>query len=211
MSAAPKSRETLAWCERAAVIPVLRIDDVESGVEIARALFEGGLPIIEITFRTAAAPAALAACARALPRAIFAAGSVRRPQQLRVAKDAGARFAVSPGWREDLSLADILPLLPGAATASDLLRADSDGFSFVKFFPAAAAGGVAALRAFAGPFADFRFCPTGGITAQNAVDYLSLPNVVCVGGSWLVDAGDSPTAIFEKAAAAAKLGAMIKQ
>ena len=117
MSAAPKSRETLAWCEQAAVIPVLRIDDVESGVEIARALFEGGLPIIEITFRTAAAPAALAACARALPLAIFAAGSVRRPQQLRVAKDAGARFAVSPGWREDLSQADILPLLPGAATA----------------------------------------------------------------------------------------------
>lgn len=207
MSAAPKSRETLAWCERATVIPVLHFADVESGVEIARALFEGGLPVLEIAFRSEAAPAALAACARALPQAIFAAGSMRDAAQLRVAKDAGARFAVSPGAREDLLRADILPLLPGAATASDLLLADSCGFSFVKFFPAESAGGIAALRAFAGPFADFRFCPTGGVSRQNAAEYLALPNVVCVGGSWLFESGDSPSAAFAKAAAAAKLGA----
>ena len=199
------SEKVLEFCRRAPVIPVLTVRDVDSAVETARALTEGGLPVLEITLRTPQALAAMEAVGREIPQAIVAAGSVRSKQQLQEAKDAGAHFAVSPGATDELLSANILPLLPGAATASEMMRLDNLGFSFIKFFPAAACGGIAALKSFAGPLPHLQFCPTGGITFAAAADYLALPNVVCVGGSWLVEDGDSPADIHMKAQAAAQM------
>ena len=201
----PMSEKALEFCRRAPVIPVLTARDVDSAVETARALTEGGLPVLEITLRTPQALAAMEAVGREIPQAIVAAGSVRSKQQLQEAKDAGAHFAVSPGATDELLSADILPLLPGAATASEMMRLDNLGFSFIKFFPAAACGGIAALKSFAGPLPHLQFCPTGGITFAAAADYLALPNVVCIGGSWLAEDGDSPADIHMKAQAAAQM------
>lgn len=190
------------------VIPVLQIRDAGKAVDIARALCEGGLSVVEITFRTPDAEKAVAAVARELPQITVAAGSIKNTLQMQTAKDAGAHFAVSPGAPDELlDAADMLPLLPGAATASEIMRLLSRGFSFIKFFPAASSGGVASLKSFYGPLPEAVFCPTGGITAKTAADYLALPNVQCVGGSWLAAEGDSPVAIHEKAKQAAWMAA----
>lgn len=169
------------------VIPVLTIARAEDAVPLAQALVEGGLPVLEVTLRTEAALDAISAIARSVPGAVTGAGTVLAAADLRNAREAGAKFAVSPGLTERLlSEASTFPLLPGVATASDIMRGREFGLRHFKFFPAESSGGTAALKAFAGPFSDVRFCPTGGITAQTAPSYLALKNVMCVGGSWMV-------------------------
>ncbi len=175
----------------APVIPVITLDDPATGVALAGALARGGIGLAELTLRTPAALAVIEAIARQLPEFIIGVGTVRTPQQLRAAIDAGARFAVSPGSTAPLleaGLAVRIPFLPAVATASELMRAADAGYSHLKFFPAVAAGGTAVLRSFAAPFPEVRFCPTGGITPESAPDYLRLSNVACVGGSWLTPA-----------------------
>lgn len=171
------------------VIPVLTIDDVAYAVPLARALVAGGLPAIEITLRTKPALAAIEAVAREVEGAIVGAGTVLNREQLRDAQRAGATFAVSPGatpaLREAADVAD-MGLLPGVATASEAMVAQEAGYRFLKFFPAEASGGIHFLKSIYGPLPDLRFCPTGGIDAAKARDYLALPNVLCVGGSWVV-------------------------
>ncbi|HST37665.1 MAG TPA: bifunctional 4-hydroxy-2-oxoglutarate aldolase/2-dehydro-3-deoxy-phosphogluconate aldolase [Allosphingosinicella sp.] len=193
----------------APVIPVLVIERVEDAVPIAEALVAGGLPVLEVTLRTHAALGAIQAM-RAVPGAIVGAGTVLSPDQFRYAADAGARFAVSPGLTRPLAEAarDVhLPWLPGVATASEVMRALDLGFTRLKFFPAMAAGGLPALKALSAVFGDIRFCPTGGITQDNAADWLAFPSVACVGGSWLVpsDRPVDPKAIKVRAKAAAAL------
>ena len=181
------------------VVPVLTIARVEQAVPLARALAEGGLTHLEVTLRTDCALAAIEAIAARVPEAVPGVGTVLRPQQLGEARSAGARFAVSPGLTP--ALAEVaratpdLPLLPGVATASEAMVAAGHGFEHVKFFPAGVIGGQAALKALAAPLPDIRFCPTGGVDLSNAGGYLALPNVFCVGGSWvapadLVEKGD---------------------
>lgn len=174
---------------RAPVIPVVTIADPAAAVPLARALLEGGLPVIEVTLRTPAALEALSRIAQELPDALPGAGTICDPEQYRQARTAGARFAVSPGLTPALFEAGRtgeVPLLPGVATASEIMAAREAGYRLLKFFPAEPAGGAAALKAFAGPFPDVRFCPTGGITLASAPGYLALSNVLCVGGSWMV-------------------------
>ena len=173
------------------VIPVIVIDRVEHAVPMARALLEGGVRVLEVTLRTASALAAIEAIARAVPEAIVGAGTLRSAADARAAHAAGARFAVSPGYSAAVAVACRelgLPLLPGVATASEVMQAADDGFRFLKFFPASAAGGAAMLKAWASPFADIAFCPTGGIAVDTAPEWLALPNVKVVGGSWLTPA-----------------------
>jgi len=176
----------------APVIPVIVLNDVAHAVPLARALLAGGIRMLEVTLRTAQALACIEAIAREVPDAVVGAGTVRSRADALAAANAGARFAVSPGYTTCVGQAcgDAgLALLPGVASSSDIMRAQEDGLSELKFFPAVQAGGVAMLKAWSGPFFDLRFCPTGGVTLQNAPDFLALPNVVCVGGSWLVPAG----------------------
>jgi 2-dehydro-3-deoxyphosphogluconate aldolase/(4S)-4-hydroxy-2-oxoglutarate aldolase len=173
------------------VIPVIVIDSVDDAVPLARALVEGGVRVLEVTLRTPAALACMEAMARAVPEAIVGAGTVRTAADARAARDAGCAFAVSPGYTREVAQACReagLPLLPGVATASEVMAASADGHSFLKFFPAVAAGGIAMLKALAGPFPDVVFCPTGGITLQTAPQFLALPNVKVCGGSWLTPA-----------------------
>jgi 2-dehydro-3-deoxyphosphogluconate aldolase/(4S)-4-hydroxy-2-oxoglutarate aldolase len=175
----------------APVIPVIVLDDVAQAVPLARALVEGGIRMLEVTLRTPAALRCIEAIAAQVPGAVPGAGTVRSADDARDAAAAGARFAVSPGYTSAIGAAcreHGLPLLPGVATGSEILLAQQDGWRELKFFPAVPAGGAAMLKAFAGPFHDVRFCPTGGITAANAKEFLALPNVVCVGGSWLTPA-----------------------
>ena len=170
------------------VIPVVVIARAEHAVPMARALLAGGVRVLEVTLRSEAALAAIAAIARAVPQAIVGAGTVRSAADAHAAHGAGARFAVSPGWSASVAAAcrDLqLALLPGVASASEVMAAADHGHRLLKFFPAAAAGGPALLKAWAGPFADIAFCPTGGITAASAPEYLALANVRVVGGSWL--------------------------
>ncbi len=172
----------------APVIPVLTIERVADAAPLARALVKGGLPVLEVTFRTPVAVAALAEIVREVPEAIVGAGTVLDATQLRQAIAAGARFAVSPGWTPALAEAmqtSDLPFLPGVQTVSEALAARDRGFEVLKFFPADAAGGTAWLKAVAAPLAGLRFCPTGGIGLETAPAYLALPNVACVGGSWV--------------------------
>ena len=184
-------------CNAAPVIPVLTIDRVEDAQPLARALVAGGLPALEITLRTAAAMEAIAAVAE-VEGAMAGVGTLLTAAQIRGAKSAGATFGVSPGATETLiqTARDYnLPLLPGAATATEAMRLLEQGFVFQKFFPAEAAGGAPALGSMAGPLPQITFCPTGGVTPKNAKTYLALPNTRCVGGSWiapkaLIDAGD---------------------
>jgi 2-dehydro-3-deoxyphosphogluconate aldolase/(4S)-4-hydroxy-2-oxoglutarate aldolase len=171
---------------RAPVIPVLTIVRIGDAVPLARALCKGGLTVLEVTLRTDTALEAITTIAREVPDAVVGAGTVLAPSDIYRAREAGARFAVSPGLTDSLARATALPLLPGVATASEIMRGKEWGFTHFKFFPTESSGGVAALKSFAGPFANIRFCPTGGITAQTAPDYLALPNVLCVGGSWMV-------------------------
>lgn len=187
----PGPLDLLDLARRGPVVPVIVVDRVEQAVPMARALVEGGVTALEVTLRTPAGLAAIAAIAAAVPEAIVGAGTVRTPADAHAAHAAGARFAVSPGWLASVGAACRtlgLPLLPGVATASEVMRAADDGCRFLKFFPAAAAGGIATLKAWASPFADVVFCPTGGITAATAPDYLALANVAMVGGSWLTPA-----------------------
>lgn len=173
------------------VIAVLTIERAADAVPLAHALLAGGVKALEVTLRTPEALAAIAAIAREAPEAVVGAGTVLGPQDLDRAQAAGARFAVSPGLTEPLikaAASSALPLLPGIASASELMRGLDAGLDHFKFFPAEAAGGTALLKALYGPFAQCRFCPTGGITTGNARAYLSLPNVVCVGGGWLAPA-----------------------
>lgn len=175
------------------VIPVITIDRLQDAVPLARALVEGGVRLLEITLRTAHGLAAAEAITRFVPDAIVGIGTVLTPQDLARAIAAGARFALSPGATPDLLDAAAeapIPFLPGIATASELMQAIQRGFTVAKFFPASTAGGIPGLRALAGPFPAARFCPTGGISAANAAEWLNEPNVVAVGGSWLTPPAD---------------------
>ena len=170
------------------VIPVLKIANVAHAVPLARALARGGLPMIEITLRTADALEAIRRVAAEVEEAIVGAGTILNAHQFDEAASAGSKFIVSPGITRDLlaaASASAVPLLPGAITPGEIMAAREAGLSFLKFFPAEQAGGVAFLKALASPIADVRFCPTGGVNVRNAADYLSLSNVACVGGSWV--------------------------
>lgn len=182
------SREVM---RNAPVIPVIVLHDKAHAVPLARALVEGGIRILEVTLRTPHAIACIEAIAREVPEAVIGAGTVRSAADARAVADAGARFVVSPGYTFALGQAcrDVgLPLLPGVATGSEIMMAQEDGLTEVKFFPAMQAGGVGMLKAWHGPFSEMTFCPTGGINAANSAEFLSLPNVACVGGSWLTPA-----------------------
>jgi 2-dehydro-3-deoxyphosphogluconate aldolase / (4S)-4-hydroxy-2-oxoglutarate aldolase len=173
------------------VIPVLVIERLEDAVPMAQAMLRGGVSVLEVTLRTPAALEVIELLAREVPQAVIAAGTINNPKQWEAAAKAGAHLGVSPGLSPAMLEAAqhmALPLLPGVATASELMTAMDAGFERFKFFPAQQAGGVGMLKAFMGPFASAMFCPTGGITPSNAPDYLALPNVACVGGSWLVPA-----------------------
>lgn len=172
----------------APVIPVIVLEEIAHAVPLARALVKGGIRMLEVTLRTPVALACLEAIAKEVPEAVAGAGTVRSAEDARCAASAGARFAVSPGYTQAIGVAcrDLgLPLLPGVSTPSDILRAQEDGYAELKFFPAVPSGGVGMLKAWHGPFPEVRFCPTGGVTAANAGEFLAQPNVVCVGGSWL--------------------------
>ncbi|MGA0602660.1 bifunctional 4-hydroxy-2-oxoglutarate aldolase/2-dehydro-3-deoxy-phosphogluconate aldolase [Caulobacter sp. KR2-114] len=183
------------------VMPVVTIADAAHAVPMARALLAGGLKTIEITLRTPAALAAVSAIARDVPDLVIGVGTVLTAHDLKAAAEAGAAFAISPGSTPELMDAarhGPIPYLPAIATAGELMAGLDRGYTAFKFFPAAAAGGVAALKAFGGPFPGVRFCPTGGISLATAPDYLALPNVLCVGGSWIapeaaIEAGDTAT------------------
>lgn len=173
------------------VIPVIVLHRVDDAVPLARALLAGGVKVLEVTLRTPVALRCIEAIAAAVPEALVGAGTVRSVADARDALAAGARFAVSPGYTREVgeACADLrLPLLPGVATASEVMQAQAGGHHFVKFFPATAAGGIPMLKALAGPFPDVAFCPTGGITPQTAPQFLALPNVPVCGGSWLTPA-----------------------
>lgn len=195
---------------RSPVMPVIVIDRLDDAVPLARALVAGGIDVLEVTLRTPAALEALRAMAAAVPEAVVGAGTVTRADQIAQCRAAGARFAVSPGLTPDLANAariDGLALLPGVMTPSEVMVARDGGFTELKLFPAEPAGGVAMLKALSGPLPEVMFCPTGGINAGSAASYLALPNVACVGGSWLtppelVRAGDwaAITALARKAA-----------
>ena len=183
--------ESYVFVKRAPVIPVMVIDDVAQAVPMARALVAGGLTALEITLRTDCALDAIRAIADEVDGADIGAGTVCNARQLSGAVAAGARFIVSPGSSDALFGAarelDV-PLLPGAVTASEVMRVREAGFPVVKFFPAATSGGAAAIKAFQGPFGDMLFVPTGGINLANVQDYLCLDNVPAVGGSWIMPA-----------------------
>lgn len=184
------SSELAGILSLAPVIPVIIIENADDAAFAAQALVRGGLRAIEVTLRTEAALAAIAAMSR-VEGAIVGAGTVLNSDQLAAARQAGARFAVSPGATDTLlGAADRLgmPFLPGVATASEAMALIERGYRFAKFFPAEAAGGAATLKAFASPLPQLKFCPTGGISLDNARSYLALPNVVCVGGSWIASA-----------------------
>ncbi|MAZ19391.1 MAG: keto-deoxy-phosphogluconate aldolase [Ahrensia sp.] len=170
------------------VIPVIVLDDAKDAVPLAKALVAGGLPAIEITLRTDAALESIRRGAAEVPEALVGAGTILNAAQFDEAVAAGSKFIVSPGLTPELVEAangSPVPLLPGAVTSSEIMAALEDGYSLLKFFPAEQAGGAAYLKSLSSPFGAVRFCPTGGVSAKNAPDYLSLPNVLCVGGSWV--------------------------
>jgi 2-dehydro-3-deoxyphosphogluconate aldolase/(4S)-4-hydroxy-2-oxoglutarate aldolase len=196
----------------APVVPVITIDDAAHAVPLARALVAGGLPAIEITLRTNAAVEAARAIMAEVPEAVVGIGTVLTPGDLERASALGAQFAVSPGVTSDLLTAAAMtsmPFAPGIQTPSDLIACVSRGFDIVKFFPAVPAGGLPALNALSGPFPQVRYCPTGGIGAANAAEWLAHPKVVAVGGSWIAPASDITTGgwqqIEQRARAAATL------
>ncbi|MDB5460863.1 MAG: 4-hydroxy-2-oxoglutarate aldolase/2-deydro-3-deoxyphosphogluconate aldolase [Caulobacteraceae bacterium] len=204
------NQDLRAYLSLSPVVPVLTIHRVEDAEPLARALLAGGLKVLEVTLRTAAALEAMHCIAAEVPEAILAAGTVLSAKDLKRSAKAGARFAFSPGLADFMLEEGPIPILPGVATASEVMRAAEAGLSTFKFFPAVPAGGVGALKALHGPFADVAFCPTGGIDAGNAADFLALSNVLCVGGSWVapakaVEAGDwAAIEALARAAAALK-------
>lgn len=171
------------------VVPVIVIKDLADAVPMAKALLAGGIKVLEVTLRTPVAMDAIRLLAEQVPDAIVGAGTVTTPAQLQQCIDAGAKFAISPGLTRELLQAGKdapIPLIPGIASISELMEGTGLGYTHFKFFPAEAAGGVKTLKSIHGPFADIRFCPTGGINEKNFKEYLALPNVKCVGGSWIV-------------------------
>jgi 2-dehydro-3-deoxyphosphogluconate aldolase/(4S)-4-hydroxy-2-oxoglutarate aldolase len=193
------------------VIPVIVLDDVAQAVPLARALVAGGVRVLEVTLRTAAGLPSIRAIARDVPDAIVGVGTITQPEEFAAAQEAGARFAVTPGLTPALIAAakqSTLPLLPGVMTPSEVIAARAAGFFHLKLFPARQAGGIPMLNALYGPFPDTVFCPTGGVTIETAPDFLALPNVACVGGSWLTPPAamaandwDTITALASRAAA----------
>ncbi|MCB2110378.1 MAG: bifunctional 4-hydroxy-2-oxoglutarate aldolase/2-dehydro-3-deoxy-phosphogluconate aldolase [Defluviimonas sp.] len=192
MTPAEQSRHAADICALAPVIPVLVVEDAASAADLASALVRGGLPALEVTLRTPAALDAIRAMA-AVEGGIVGAGTLLTPADVKAARDAGARFGVSPGATERLldacAEAD-LPLLPGAATATEVMMLLEKGYTVQKFFPAEASGGAPALAAIGAPIPQVRFCPTGGVGPKNVADYLRLANVLCVGGSWVAPKAD---------------------
>ena len=205
------SRYTKSMCAKAPIIPVLVVRDVAHARPLAEALIAGGLPVLEVTLRTPAALEVIAAMAE-VKGGIVGAGTLLRPEDVTAAKKAGALFGVSPGATDRLLQAaeeQDLPMLPGAATATEAMALLERGYDMLKFFPAEAAGGAPALKSLASPLSQISFCPTGGVSPDNAMGYLKLPNVVCAGGSWvapddLVQAGNWDK-ITELARAASQL------
>jgi 2-dehydro-3-deoxyphosphogluconate aldolase/(4S)-4-hydroxy-2-oxoglutarate aldolase len=184
-------KNTLELAAYGPVIPVIVLQRVQDAVPLAQALVAGGVRVLEVTLRTPVALECIEAIARAVPQAIVGAGTIRSAADAHAAKSAGSAFGVSPGYTSAVGAAcrDVgLPLLPGVATAGEVMAAMADGLDFLKFFPATAAGGIPMLKALAGPFPDVAFCPTGGITLQTAPQFLALPNVKVCGGSWLTPA-----------------------
>ena len=187
-STTSKTKQLLALLDGQPVVPVLKIERVADAVPLVRALAKGGLRLVEITLRTPAALAAIRRASGEVEEAVVGAGTILSALQFEEAAQAGSRFIVSPGLTREVAKAaeaSAVPLLPGAVTPSEIMAAAELGLDFLKFFPAEQAGGAAYLKSLASPFAGIRFCPTGGIGAENAPAYLSLPNVVCVGGSWI--------------------------
>lgn len=181
------SRRTEEICRRAPIVPVLVVEDVAHARPLAEALVAGGLPALEVTLRTPAALDVIAEMAK-VPGGVVGAGTLLTPDDVAAAKAAGAQFGVSPGATDallDAAEAHDLPMLPGAATASEAMRLLERGYTVLKFFPAEAAGGAPFLKSLASPLPQIRFCPTGGVSPANAGDYLGLPNVICAGGSWV--------------------------
>lgn len=190
-----KTQVLTSILEQQPVVPVLVIHDVATAVPMARALVEGGLKAIEITLRTPVALEAIRAVANEVEGAIPGAGTILNARQFREAEDAGSKFIVSPGTTMellDVARKSKVPLLPGAVTASEVMSLREEGYELLKFFPAEQAGGAEYLKSLSSPLAGTKFCPTGGISPANARDYLSLPNVICVGGSWV-----TPAALIE--------------
>ncbi|VVJ16746.1 4-hydroxy-2-oxoglutarate aldolase (EC @ 2-dehydro-3-deoxyphosphogluconate aldolase (EC [Amycolatopsis camponoti] len=193
--------------ELSPVMPVVVIDDAEDAVPVARALLAGGIGVIELTLRTAAALSAIERVASEVPDIVVGAGTVTAADHAKQAADAGAKFLVTPGCTDavvDACFETGLPFLPGASTVSEAMRLAERGLTALKFFPAEASGGVAFLKSIAGPLPSLKFCPTGGITVPSAPSYLALANVGCIGGSWLTSSLDFAT-IEKLAAEAAKL------
>ncbi|MEU1044423.1 bifunctional 4-hydroxy-2-oxoglutarate aldolase/2-dehydro-3-deoxy-phosphogluconate aldolase [Streptomyces sp. NPDC005897] len=189
MSSPPPSSPAASVLDLAPVVPVVVVDDLADAVPLARALVAGGLPAIEVTLRTPVALDAIRAIAGEVPGAVVGAGTVITAEQVAEVVAAGARFLVSPGWTDALleaMRASGVPFLPGVSTTSEVVALLERGVREMKFFPAEAAGGTAYLKALAAPLPQARFCPTGGISAASAPEYLALPNVGCVGGSWML-------------------------
>jgi 2-dehydro-3-deoxyphosphogluconate aldolase / (4S)-4-hydroxy-2-oxoglutarate aldolase len=183
--------DPLSLATHGPVIPVIVLQRLADAVPLAEALLKGGVKVLEVTLRTEVALACIEAIARELPEALVGAGTIRSAADARAARDAGSVFAVSPGYTAEVGRACRelgLPLLPGVATASEVMAAQAEGHDFLKFFPAQQAGGIPMLKALAGPFPDVAFCPTGGITPDTAPQFLALPNVKVCGGSWLTPA-----------------------
>lgn len=177
--------------KRARIMPVLTVSDANDAEPLAHALAEGGLTALEVTLRTPVALEVIRRAAKARPDLAVGAGTILSPDDYKRCEDAGAAFGVSPGWSEPILKAaegGSMPLLPGAATPSDVLRLRDAGYRTTKFFPAETLGGAATLKAWAGPLYDMTFCPTGGLTAAKAPEYLALNNVLCVGGGWMAPA-----------------------
>lgn len=199
---------------RCPVIPVIVIDDPADAVPLAKALVKGGLSVLEVTLRTPHGLGAIRAMKQAVPEAIVGAGTVLNAADVANAVDAGAEFLVSPGTSPgllDAMQACEVPSLPGVATPSEAMALYEKGFTHLKFFPAQAAGGAAMLKSIGGPLPQLKFCPTGGINPDNAVDYLSLGNVLCVGGSWMLNAKTLAKKEWDKVTAQSKIAASLKR
>lgn len=209
MTPTEQSARALKLCQMAPVIPVLVIHDLAHARHLAEALVAGGLPVLEVTLRTPAALDAIAAMAE-VAGAVVGAGTVLSAANMRDAKQAGAQFAVSPGATPtlvDAARVEEVPLLPGAQTCSEVMSLLEQGYTVQKFFPAEAIGGVDALKSISGPLPQVTFCPTGGITVARAPDYLRLPNVACVGGSWVAPAAAMAAGDWAAVTALAKAAA----
>ena len=182
---------TLDLANHGPVIPVIVINKVEDAVPMAEALLEGGVKVLEVTLRSPVALQAMEQIAKHVPDAILGSGTVRNLKDAQASKDVGCQFAVSPGYTTELGQFARkigLPLLPGVSTGSEIMMANADDYYFLKLFPAVAVGGINLLKGFAGPFADVKFCPTGGVSVESAPNFLALPNVVVCGGTWLTPA-----------------------